>query len=325
MSRYRFIGEHRTHWRVEEMCRTLEVSRSGYYAWYGRPPSARARETRRLDTRIRMLFTEHRQVAGSPKLTALLRQEGEHVSRAWVARRMQALGLRSKVRRKFRVTTNARHAYPLAPNRLQRCFQVPAPNQVWVSDITYVPTQDGWVYVAVFLDLYSRKVVGWAVSRSLHHSLVLRALDRAVLHRQPPRGLLIHSDRGVQYACQAFTTRLRQRGFHQSMSRKGNCWDNAVAESFFKTLKTELIYHHNFRNLTNVQHELFKYLEIYYNRKRVHATLHYRTPSDFEQQNLRHCASKTVHYLKAIPSNVLRLPRRYAPRNDSKSIPTYVN
>ena len=290
MRRYRFIAEHRTQWRVEEMCRTLQVSRSGFYAWVGRSPSARTQERHRLDARIRTLFAAHRQVAGSPKLTAALHQDGERISRTWVARRMQALGLRSKTRRIFRVTTNARHAYPIAPNRLQRRFHVPRPNQVWVSDITYVPTQRGWVYVAVFLDLYSRTVVGWAVSRSLHHQLVLQALDRAIARRQPPRGLLIHSDRGVQYACEAFTTRLRSVGFRQSMSRKGNCWDNAVAESFFKTLKTELIYHHNFRDLPEVQHALFDYLEIYYNRKRLHATLDYQTPSAFEQQNVCQCA-----------------------------------
>lgn len=158
--RFRFIAEHHTQWRVEEMCRTLQVSRSGFYTWVGRPPSTQAQHTRRLDARIRALFAEHRQVAGSPKLTEALRQEGEPVSRTWIAQRMQILGLRAKTRRKFQVTTDSRCAYPIAPNRLQRRFQMPTPNQVWVSDITYITTQRGWSYMAVFGDVYSRGL--WA-------------------------------------------------------------------------------------------------------------------------------------------------------------------
>ena len=243
MTRYRLVAEHRAQWGVEERCRVLQVSRSGYYDWQQRPPSPRAEQTQRLDTTIKELFEASKRRSGSPKITRELTKRGWRVSKNRVPRRMRLPGLRSIVRRRFRVTTNSKHRYPVAPDRLQRNFTAQRPNQVWGSDITYLRVGCGWLYLAVFIDLYSRPVVGWALSSSLDHTLVLTALQRAVALRRPPRGLIIHSDRGVQYACSSFVEGVSQRGFVQSMSRKGDCWDNAVAESFFHLLKTEVTYH----------------------------------------------------------------------------------
>lgn len=286
MDRYRFIDEHRTQWRVEEMCRVLEVSRSGFYAWTNRPPSTHQQETQRLDQAIERLYQASRGRSGSPKITRALWTEGWNVSENRVAKRMKALGLRSITRRRFRATTQSKHAFPIAPNRLGRCFEVEAPNRVWVSDITYIRLQHGWVYLAVFIDLFSRQVVGWALSQHLDHGLVLKALERARRHRKPERGLMIHSDRGVQYACTGFRHYLKHYGFIQSMSRKADCWDNAVAESFFHVLKTELIHHYIWYGYRDVHAALFEYIELFYNRERTHSTLGYLSPVDFERQAL---------------------------------------
>tara|TARA_B100000959_G_C14881773_1_gene582838 strand:- start:32 stop:904 length:873 start_codon:yes stop_codon:yes gene_type:complete len=284
VARYGFVSEHRALWSVEEMCRVLEVSRSGFYAWQQRPISARGQETQRLDTEIKELFEASRQRSGSPKITRALGARGWHVSKNRVADRMRHLGLRSIVRRRFRVTTNSKHRFPAAPNRLQRNFTATHPNQVWVSDLTYLRVGRGWLYLVVFIDLFSRRVVGWALSSSLDHSIALRALQRAVAGRNPPAGLIIHSDRGVQYACTSFTKWLARHGFVQSMSRKGDCWDNAVAESFFHLLKTELTYHCRWLDYQAAHRDLFEYIEIFYNRERSHSTLDYLTPDQFEQK-----------------------------------------
>ncbi len=290
MARYRFIQEHRTLWSVEEMCRVLEVSPSGYYAWKGRRESPRAAETRRLDRAIERLFQVSKKRSGSPKITRALWEEGWSVGENRVARRMRALGLRSIVRRRFRQTTNSNHAFAVAPNRLQRDFQAAHPNQTWVSDITYIWTAQGWLYLTIFLDLYSRKVVGWTLNQTLGHEGVLQALEHACKRRQPPKGLLIHSDRGIQYACTGFTQALKKRSFIQSMSRKGDCWDNAVAESFFHILKTELVYHCRWEGYEDAHRDLFEYIEIFYNRERSHSTLGYLSPAQFEQRSLQQAA-----------------------------------
>lgn len=265
------------------MCRVLEVSRSGFYAWKKRPPSRRAVETQQLDEAIRAAYQVSKGRSGSPKITQALRQQGWSVSENRVAQRMRQLGLRSITRRKFRVTTDSKHTWPVAPNRLQRNFTVAGPNQVWVSDITYLWTNSGWLYLAIFLDLYSRTIVGWALSDSLGHEVVLKALERACAFREPPQGLIIHSDRGIQYACTGFTQVLSRHRFVQSMSRKGDCWDNAVAESFFHLLKTELVYHTRWEGYAEAHRDLFEYIEIFYNRERSHTTLGYLTPAQFEQ------------------------------------------
>ena len=287
MDRYRFIYGHRTRWRVGELCRVLAVSRSGFYAWQKRDPSPRAQETERLDGAIKRLYQVSRGRSGSPKITRALWTEDWTVSENRVAQRMKALGLRSIVCRRFRVTTQSKHAFPIAPNRLGRRFQAEAPNRVWVSDITYIRLQKGWVYLVVFIDLFSRQVVGWALSRSLDHGLVLKALERARQKRKPPRGLMIHSDRGVQYACTGFRQVLKLYGYIQSMSRKADCWDNAVDESFYHLLKTELVHHYTWYGYADVHTALFEYIELFYNRERMHSTLGYLAPVDFEQQALK--------------------------------------
>lgn len=265
------------------MCRILEVSRSGYYAWFRRPPSYRQLETRRLDLEIKAIYQAHKGRPGSPKIAFELQERGIKVSRNRVARRMRRMGLRACTRRKFRVTTDSRHKYPVAANLLQREFSSDRPNRVWVSDITYVWTREGWLYLTVFIDLFSRSVVGWSTSASLGHEMVVKALKRAVWRRHPPEGLIIHSDRGVQYACGGFRQVLDHYGFVQSMSRKGDCWDNAVAESFFKTIKTELIYQNTFFTRDQAKMEIFEYIESYYNGIRRHSTLGYKTPIQYEQ------------------------------------------
>ncbi|MBM3281116.1 MAG: IS3 family transposase [Candidatus Handelsmanbacteria bacterium] len=267
------------------------MSRNGFYDWQGRRESERAAENGRLAAAIGEQYERSKGRSGSRKIHRSLKKQGWQVSHQRVARRMRQLGLQAIVNRRFWVwPTDSRHDQPVAPNLLERCFTVAGPNQVWVGDITYLPTQQGWVYLAVFLDLYSRRVVGWAVSRSLGPELVLRALLQALSRRRPPRGLIIHTDRGVQYACGAFRALLRRYGLVQSMSRKGNCWDNAVAESFFHLLKTELVYHLHWQDHMDCYPDLFEYLEIFYNRERLHSTLGYLTPEQFERLTPRLCA-----------------------------------
>jgi putative transposase len=215
-----------------------------------------------------------------------LRESGMHVSRKTVARRMQLQGLKALVSRKQKVvTTDSRHKLPVAENLLDRNFTVAAPNTVWVTDITYIKTTAGWRYLAVFIDLFSRSVVGWSLGKSLSASLVCEAFLRAVWHRKPPQGLMVHSDRGVQYASYEFRRLLAQYGCIQSMSRKGNCWDNAVAESFFHVLKLECVNRYHFQDSFDVNKVIFEYIEVYYNRKRRHSTLKYCTPVEWEQRH----------------------------------------
>ena len=266
------------------MCQTLQVSRSGFYRWKTCRPSRRQTRTQYLDRNIQDVYQAHQGRVGSPKVAAELQAHGIACSRPLVARRMRQMGLQARTRRRYRVTTHSHHRYPVSANLLQRAFTQSRPNQVWVSDITYIGTREGWLYLSVFLDLYSRRVVGWSCSSSLGHEMVVQALQRAIGRRQPARGLLIHSDRGVQYACTGFRAELQKHGCVQSMSRKGDCWDNAVAESFFKTLKTELVYLRTFKTRAQAQREILEYIEGYYNRRRRHATLNYQTPVAFEHK-----------------------------------------
>ena len=275
---------------VLEMCRVLEVSRSGYYRWLKRKPSQREIDNNRLDAEIREIYDSSKGRYGSPKVTRELRDRGRKVGKNRVAKRMREAGLRSKVRRKYRVTTDSKHHFPIAPNLLDRNFTAEGPNQVWVSDITYVGSRSGWLYLAVIIDLFSRMVVGWALSSSLCHDFVVTALKRAIRDRRPGKGLIFHSDRGVQYACTGFREELEQHEFIQSMSRKGDCWDNAVAESFFAMMKTELIYHECYEGHQDTLHSIFEYIEVFYNRQRRHSTLGYLSPVEFENQKLRFCA-----------------------------------
>ena len=212
------------------------------------------------------------------------------MSKNRVARRMRDTGLRSKIRRKYRVTTDSKHHFPIAPNLLERNFTAEVPDKVWVSDITYLASRTGWLYLTVIIDLFSRMVVGWALSSSLSHEMVVAALKRAVKNRRPAKGLIFHSDRGVQYACTDFCKELDKNQFIQSMSRKGDCWDNAVAESFFGIMKTELTYHEQYEDHQDTLHSIFEYIEAFYNRQRKHSTLGYLSPVEYEKQKLRFCA-----------------------------------
>jgi len=272
------------------MCRVFEVSRSGYYRWVKREPSRREVDNRKLDAEIREIYDKSKGRYGSPKITQELRDRGRRVGKNRVAGRMRDAGLRSKVRQKYRVTTDSKHQFPVAPNLLERNFKADSPNKVWVSDITYLATRTGWLYLTVIIDLFSRLVVGWALSSSLGHEMVVTALKRAIRQRRPFKGLIFHSDRGVQYACTDFRKELNKQGFVQSMSRKGNCWDNAVAESFFGVMKTELTYHERYEGHPDTLHSIFEYIEVFYNRERRHSTLGYLAPNEYEKQKLKFCA-----------------------------------
>ena len=266
------------------LCAALAVSRSGYYRWKDAEPGPRARQDAQLSEAIRAVHREHRSVYGSPRMTRALRKCGLHHSRKRVARLMRAEGLRGKCPRRFvPCTTQSSHAEPIAPNRLAEHPGPTAPNQVWVSDITYVRTAEGWLYVAAILDLYSRRIVGWASGASLAAELVLAALAMARLHRRPPAGLLYHSDRGVQYACGDFRAALADAQLVASMSRRGNCYDNAAMESFWSSFKRECA-HELYPTRREGTAAAFDYIETFYNRVRLHSALGYQSPVDFENQ-----------------------------------------
>jgi putative transposase len=266
------------------MCQVFDVSQSGYYRWRKAPVSKRHLENARLKQRIRELFEEHNGMAGSPMITADLREEPEfsNVSRPRVARLMREMGLKCRSVKKYVVTTDSKHNEPVAANLLDRQFTVSSPDRVWVSDITYLRVGRRWYYLTVFLDLFSRAIVGWDFSSSLERHSAMRALNKAIMRRRPGPGLMIHSDRGVQYASKDFKAMLQRYGFVQSMSRKGDCWDNAVAESFFHTLKTQLVYHCRFQDVSEAERTLFNYIEVYYNRRRKHSTNGYKSPAIYE-------------------------------------------
>lgn len=284
--KFQFIEKNRSSFPVKKMCHVLRVSQSGYYRWRKAPLSPWQLENERLKKRIRDLFAEHNGMAGSPMITADLHDEPEFskVSRPRVARLMREMGLKCRTVKKFVVTTDSKHNEPLAPNLLDRQFTVSSPDRVWVSDITYLKVGRKWHYLTVFIDLFSRIVVGWDLSASLERHSAIRALNKSILRRRPGQGLMVHSDRGVQYASGDFRAVLQKHGFLQSMSRKGNCWDNAVAESFFHSIKTQLIHHCRFQNVAEAEQTLFSYIEVYYNRQRKHSTNGYRSPAQYEME-----------------------------------------
>ena len=271
------------------MCSVLGVSVSGYYAWRQRPVSRREEANQALVQRIRRLHHRSHQTYGSPRIWAELRAEGEQCSRNRVARLMRLYHIGARRPRRYTVTTQSQHQYPVAPNVLGRDFSASAPNQKWVADITYVPTQEGWLYLATLMDLFSRKIIGWAMDQSLATDLTCQALRMALAGRQPRAGLLHHSDRGSQYASQAYQSLLQARGIQVSMSRSGNCYDNAAMESLFGTIKTELIHGQNYRTRQEAKTALFAYIETFYNRRRRHSTLDYQSPDQFEQNHALSC------------------------------------
>jgi len=266
---------------VAKVCRALNVSRSTLYARRTRPPSRRSRETAAIDLEVKAAFDEHRGRYGSPRLHRELHERGRRVSRKRVARRMKELGLRARRPTRYRVTTQA-DGSPVAPNLLARRFDGHAPNEVWVGDVTYIWTLEGWLYLAILIDLGTRGIVGWATSEWCDTSLCLLALERAVARYHPSKGLMHHTDRGSTYTSEAYQKRLRALGIVTSMSRKGNCWDNAVAESTIGTIKAELLDDMPLATRRAVTQELFLYIEAYYNRRRRHSALGYRAPVDVQ-------------------------------------------
>ena len=270
---------------VRLMCELLDVSPAGFYASLKRPPSARERANQKLRLEIRAFHQETEQRCGAPMIHGELKARGISCGHNRVARLMREDGLRSKRPRAFRITTQSSHKQPVAENRLARRFGVIAErplNRAWVSDITYLPTREGWLYLAVVLDLGSRRIVGWNADKRLGEDLTLAALRMAIAQRRPSKGLLHHSDRGVQYASEAYQDLLRDNDMECSMSRRGNCWDNAVAESFFATLKTELVSDARWETRESAKRALFKYIEVWYNRRRRHSTLGYVSPAQYE-------------------------------------------
>lgn len=261
----------------------LKVSSSGFYKWLTRPKTNRELRTESLSEQIKIEYEKSNQIYGSPRITQELKKKHRQVSRSYVARLMKRLNLRSRIRKKYKVTTDSGHGYPVAANLLQRDFAADALSQKWVGDITYIKTGSGWVYLTTVIDLADRKVVGWAFSNDMTAAnTTVKALKMAIKNRGVKSGLLFHSDRGVQYACDEFRLLLNKSGITQSMSRKGNCWDNAVAESFFKTLKTEFVYHRKFINREVAKLEVFSYIEGFYHAKRTHSSIGYRTPNEME-------------------------------------------
>lgn len=273
---------------VLSLCSNLDVSRSGYYDWQNRrtTPGPRAVENQTLAKQIEVIHAQSRKTYGSPRVVDALRKQGCRHGRNRISRLMKQAGLCGRQKARYRVqTTDSNHDQPIAPNRLAQAPKATAPNQLWVADITYIETQEGWLYLAAILDLYSRKIVGWAMSQRIDTTLVLKALDMALLHRQPPAQLLLHSDRGVQYASADYRRALSQAGLVASMSRKANCYDNAFIESFWSTLKLELIYRRQFQTRAEARRQIFDYIESFYNRQRAHGALDYHSPVDFELLN----------------------------------------
>lgn len=277
------MKEHQDQFCISSMCRVFAVSRSGYYDWASRGKSKKKQEDEDLEKEIKVIFDARRETYGTRRIKDDLADQGRQVSRLRISQLMTKQNLQVKTRKKFKVTTKSDHEKPVADNLLNREFQVGRPDRVYAGDITYIWTDEGWLYLAIFLDLFSRKVVGWAMSSRMKSQLVIDAFEMACKQRDPETGLIVHSDRGSQYASATYRNLLGDGGFQCSMSRRANCWDNAPAESFFRTLKTELIHHFHFHTRQEAIAAIFEYIEVFYNRQRKHSTLGYQSPAVFEQ------------------------------------------
>ena len=281
--KYAFIERNQETFTVTRMCKMMGVSQSAYYDWLKRPESARSLEDKRLGEKVKESHEKSRETYGARRISQDLVEDGELISRTRVGRLMKLQGLESKSKRKFKATTNSKHGRPVAPNLLEREFMVEQPDTVYAGDITYIPTAEGWLYLAVMIDLYSRAVVGWAMSKRITAELANDALMMAIWKRKPPKGLMVHSDRGSQYASDLYQKTIKEQDYICSMSRKGNCWDNAPSESFFHTLKTELTHHRRYQTRQEAKQEIFEYIEVFYNRQRRHSTIGYQTPLGYEK------------------------------------------
>lgn len=269
---------------VEKMCQVLKVSKSGYYCWLKSGPSKLWLENQKLSLLIQSIFELSHSSYGSPRIKEELQALGYEVSRPRVARLMKANHLFARRKKKFKITTDSKHNYPIAPNLLNQNFKVSRQNQVWVSDITYIHTKQGWLYLTVIIDLFNRKIVGWSLSSNLTtENTIIKAWNMAIKNQPITQSLIFHSDRGIQYASYRFTNIIKNNSLvKQSMSRKGNCWDNAVAESFFKSLKVEWVYKHNYQLRSQAELSIFEWIETWYNKKRRHSYLGYKTIDEFE-------------------------------------------
>lgn len=280
--RYRFIKDNQRQFHIDTMCVALNVSRSGFYAWLKRPKSKTEIANDELLEKVKKAHEKSRRTYGSRRVHRQLLSESETCSKNRVARLMRRNNIKAKTKRKFRATTNSKHNYSVAENLLNRQFEVEAPNKVWVADITYIPTEEGWLYLSAVMDLGSKRVLGWSMGERMTRELAMDALKMAIRQRSPFEGLMHHSDRGVQYASNDYQDLLRKHGMTCSMSRKGDCWDNAAMESFFGSLKTECTLHRRYHSRNEARRDVFHYIEIFYNHERLHSTLGYRSPAQFE-------------------------------------------
>jgi putative transposase len=281
--RYRFIQDHCRQWPIRLMCQTLGVSTGGFYEWRGRPASVAAERREALVAEIKAIHRDVKGRYGSPRVHAELLARGHRCSLNTVARLMRETGVAAKTKRKFRVTTDSNHDLPIAENIVDRQFDPAAPNQTWTADITYIPTREGWLYLAVVEDLHSRQIVGWSMGERIDSRLVVDALAMAVARRLPGEDLVSHSDRGSQYASEHYRRRLADHGIACSMSRRANCWDNAPMESFFASLKKELVHDEDYATRAEARASVFEYIEVFYNRVRRHSSLGYQSPVEYEK------------------------------------------
>ena len=281
--KYRFMKDNQNIFHIDLMSKVLKVSRSGYYAWLRRPVSSREKNNRYLIERIRSIYEQRKRVYGCLRITAELKDQVFSCSKNRIARLMRKQGITARVKKRFRVTTNSNHKLPVACNLVQMQFNPEMLNILWTWDITYIWTREGWLYLCVILDLASRKVISWNAEKSMDENLVIRTLQKALWYRKPNEELILHSDRGSQFASSKLGEILRANNITQSMSSKGNCYDNAPTESFFSTLKRELVYREKFKTREEAKQKLFEYIEIFYNRQRRHSTLGYLSPMQFEK------------------------------------------
>jgi putative transposase len=278
------MENHRSEFSVKKMCRVLGVSRSGYYIWGKHGKSDRQRENERLLVYIRDAFGKGRGTYGSPRVTAELQANGIKCSRKRVAHLMKSHGIKAKTKRRFKATKKSKHEFLVADNLLNQRFSTDVANKVWVSDITFIWTREGWLYLAAILDVFNRKIIGWSMDNRLSHEVLADALHKAIRQRRPKAGVMFHSDRGTQYTSYAFQELMEKYGFIQSMSSSGNCYDNALMESFFHTLKTELVYFEKYQTKQEARGSIFEYIEVFYNCVRRHSSLNYCSPAEFERK-----------------------------------------
>lgn len=280
--KYKFIDVQRSLYSIRLLCRVLEISKSSYYKWVDNNRISKKDEYPSIIDKIDKIHSDSRKTYGSPRVFQKLKQAGEKISKNTVAKLMSENNIQAKTKKKFKITTDSKHSLSISPNLLARNFRPERINQAWCGDITYIHTNEGWLFLATVIDLYSRKIIGWSMNNRMKKSLVVDAMKMALGHRKAENGLIFHSDRGSQYCSDEFRKILKLNNIRQSMSRKGNCWDNAVAESFFSTLKKDLVFHEEFETRNEAKRKIFEYIEVFYNRERIHSVLDFKSPIEYE-------------------------------------------